>query len=131
MSGRVPVGIGSGPGLTPMRPGQKGGQETISVAPADVRAHRHRVRKTLSGHVNAIVAGKIASSPGNAALAPAKGAYRTGSPRVKMQEGTVTVDLDVETFPTGKKGNLIVPVRDPFIALRYCIAIEGLYPSRN
>jgi microcystin-dependent protein len=41
LRGRIPVGTGTGPGLAPIALGEKGGQENVTLATANLPAHNH------------------------------------------------------------------------------------------
>jgi microcystin-dependent protein len=41
LRGRIPVGVGTGPGLTPIILGEQGGQENVTLATANLPAHKH------------------------------------------------------------------------------------------
>ena len=43
LRGRVPVHVGTGPGLSAYRQGQRSGQETVTLTAAEMPAHRHTV----------------------------------------------------------------------------------------
>lgn len=75
LRGRVPVGFGQGPGLSPVKLGEKAGSETATLTSLQVRAKQK---------------GKSAAVGGQ------------------------TIDN-----------------RQPYLGLRWCIALQGIYPSRN
>lgn len=41
LRGRVPIGEGTGPGLSVRRLGEKGGQETVTLTVAQIPSHKH------------------------------------------------------------------------------------------
>jgi microcystin-dependent protein len=118
LRGRVPRGIGQAPGLSNVDQGEASGQETVTLTIAQMPAHTHAVS------LNATSAPGNADSPAGAL--PAKSApasnYGTGTANATLAVGAVGV------APSG--GNQPHTVIDPYLGLRYCIAIEGVYPSR-
>ena len=47
---RIPIGQGSGPGLTTRQLGSKGGSETVTLTTADMPSHNHQVGCTDQHH---------------------------------------------------------------------------------
>ena len=116
---RVPRGVGQGPGLSAILEGEVGGQEAVTIVTSQLPPHTHGVQ--LQGTT------AVGNSDSPAGAVPARSAksapYGTGAGNVAMagNGGTTTV--------TG--GGQPVTVVDPFLGLRYCIALEGIFPSRN
>jgi len=48
LRGRVPVGVGSGPGLTPRVLGQSGGSEEVALVESQIPAHGHNLTVNTS-----------------------------------------------------------------------------------
>lgn len=124
--GRVPVGAGNGPGLSSYVLGQLGGTENTSLTQQNLPAHVHTFTVSASN------AQATTSSPaaGNSLAAPYDSVnfnpiagYNTTAPNTTLNIGTGT---------TGATGNSI-PFSNiqPYLALNYIIALEGIYPSRN
>ena len=132
MRGRTPIGMGNGPGLSSRILGQHFGSEisNISLTSANLPPHTH----TLS-----------ASDTAAATLAPTPvegwtlGAAATASGRpveytpVNMYNAS-TPATPVQSAPTSSAGNgspVTVSNMQPSLCLNFCIALQGLYPSRN
>lgn len=74
LRGRVPMGYGNGPSLTPRQIGASGGAEKVAIAANEMPAHSHTVQTTLSGTVTA----RINASPeAGGARSPAERISRT------------------------------------------------------
>jgi microcystin-dependent protein len=118
LRGRAPVGDGSGPGLSAIRQGDKGGSEQVTMTLAQMPSHTHTAR------MNGTSANGDVDDPTSAAPArmPRTRVYGSGTPSVAMGTDTVTVN------PAG--GGQPLAVRDPFLGMRYCIATVGIFPSR-
>lgn len=119
LRGRVPLGVGQGPGLSSRPQGQKGGSETTTQSVANMPSHNHRIQGT-----NQI--GNL-TGPGTDYLAKTAGAageprfYHDGPPNQQMGPDAVTHTGD------GQPMNNM----QPFLSLNYEVALQGLFPSRN
>lgn len=111
---RTPVHVGDGVLL-----GQRSGEETVTLTVAEIAAHQHTALASSDAGDN--------RSPSNAVLASesndAELAYR--NPEVanttNLRAGTI-----VHTGGGQAHNNM-----QPFLALSFCIALQGLFPSRN
>jgi microcystin-dependent protein len=119
LRGRVPVGDGTGPGLSAVRAGDRGGSEQVTLSQAQMPSHTHTAR------MNAARGNGDVDEPASAAPArmPRTRVYGSGAPSVAMGTDTVTVNA--------AGGGQAVAVRDPYLGMRYCIATVGIFPSRN
>lgn len=119
LRGRVPRGVGQGPGLPPVTEGEVSGQESVTLTTAQMPPHTH------TAQVNAVSSPGTADSPSGAM--PAKSAagvpYGTGAANTTMAAGAVTVAAAGSGQPVG--------ILNPYLGLRFCIATQGIYPSRN
>ncbi|MDQ2088326.1 phage tail protein [Marimonas arenosa] len=124
LRGRAPIGYGSGPGLATYLQGQRGGTERFTVTTQQLPSHNHMV--------NAVADGGDKGGPGNdfiAIVAPIPAdpnatkytAYHDGPPDKQMDPGMIS--------NTG--GNQPVTHRGPYLAMKWCIALNGVFPSRN
>jgi microcystin-dependent protein len=127
--GRIPVGAGSGPGRSAYTLGQAGGIETVSLTIANLPAHTHPMSITVSAsNLAATVVAPVAGS--NTLAAPydpvalnGVNGYTSGNPTVPLNVGP--------NGPTGATGNnQPITVVQPYLAVNYCIALQGIFPSR-
>ena len=109
---RVPVHFGQGPGLSSYALGQTSGSETVTLTSSQMPAHNHLASVTGAG------AG--ASRPGGN-FPSGGGAYATAS-----DGGTFNAAFIQNAGGGQPHANI-----QPYLALNFCIAIEGIYPSRN
>lgn len=107
---RVPVHFGQGPGLSSYSLGQSAGAETITLTQAEMPAHAHTQPASN--------ANQTTNRPNGAV--PAKGGVYAGA--------TDGSQLD-PTTPVG--GSQPHSNLQPYLAMNYIIALEGIYPSRN
>ncbi|QNN43775.1 phage tail protein [Pedobacter roseus] len=116
LQGTVPVGAGNGPGLTPLPLGEQYGTETVTLNVTNLPSHTHNV-KAVSAN------GTVSTPTGNyfADKGRFDNDYTTNLPNVQMNPLTV-----------GVAGNsLPVPIMQPYMALYYVIALQGVFPARN
>lgn len=114
LRGRTPVGQGQGTGLPNYTMGQVGGQENATLLNSNMPAHTHALPASTAPATHAAPAtGRVPAQAQNA------GVYASG--------GT-TVDL----APTGMSGQgLPFSIRNPYLVMQWCIAVEGIYPTRQ
>ena len=116
LSGRVPVGVGQGAGLTNRQLGEMSGTETVTLTTAQMPAHSHTV--------NAVTADGNQNLPTNSFPANTKTLdkeYSTVAPNTTMNPAMIGV--------TG--GSQPVGVMQPSLGVNYIIALYGIYPSRQ
>lgn len=116
LQGRAIVGFGQGPGLSALNQGAKGGTETVTLQVANLPAHNHQITATDS----------------DANSDEASNGARLGTTGVSIYAsgGSASVTLAPDsTTPTG--GSQPFQNRSPFLGTNYCIAVTGIFPSRN
>jgi microcystin-dependent protein len=113
LRGRVPIHLGQGPGLSTYTEGQIGGTETSTLVTGNLPSHNH----ALQAGTNATTKNPTNSYPGFAS----GGSSYTDTPTGTMNPAAVS--------PTGS-GQPFNNVQ-PFLVLNWCIALEGIFPSRN
>lgn len=111
---RAAVGAGTGPGLTPRTPGQTAGTATVTLTANQIPAHRHAVVAS-SGPAST-------PAPAGATLAPVE----TLTPYASTANGVMASQL---LNPVGQ--SQAHENQQPYLAARYIICTEGLYPVRN
>jgi microcystin-dependent protein len=114
LRGRVAVSSGHGPGLSDHQLGQLGGDETVTLTTGSLPAHSHDVAANSSRGAHASPKGKV---PGHASSGTV---YADATDGAKMKSHTIA--------PTG--GGQPHDNLQPYLALSYCIAMEGIFPSR-
>jgi microcystin-dependent protein len=115
LRGRVAVSAGAGPGLSTYEIGQVGGEESVSLSEAQMPAHKHRMA------VNGPSSGS--NNPNNRYLGRVSDgtAYAGTSNGRMLNPGAIA--------PSG--GSQPHENRPPHLTLNYCIALEGIFPSRD
>lgn len=132
MRGRIPVHTGTGPGLPLARQGARGGQETQTLNINTMPAHNHVATSTVtSSALNAsTTAASSTTAQGNALGTTASPSYvRGGTPNVAMAPGSVTATVDTTILNNGAQQPF--SIQQPYLTINFCIALTGVFPSRN
>jgi microcystin-dependent protein len=130
MRSRTPVHPGTGPGLDTIRQGQKGGAPTSTLTVAQMPSHNHTATATATTTVKAFEGGANRLDPqGNAWAEAGEDIYSTEAANVNMQANLVDVNVDVTVNNNG--GSQPISIRDPFLGVYFCIALQGIFPSRD
>ncbi|MEM7505430.1 MAG: tail fiber protein [Pseudomonadota bacterium] len=127
---RSPLGAGSGTNLTATPLGQKGGATGIGLTAAHMPPHTHAPAGTVTGRALGTTASAAQSDPSGVSPAATGGAVYGGTVNAPMAEGSVIVPLNGTNTAAAGGGNAL-NLYDPYLALRYCMATTGLFPSRN
>ena len=106
LRGRLPMHFGSGPGLTNRPIGQRGGAEQVTLTVGTMPSHNHTL--------------ELATTDG-----PPPDTYVV----VPNYSSTANATLDEELGMTG--GGQAHDNMPPFQVLNFCIALVGVFPSRN
>jgi microcystin-dependent protein len=117
LRGRAPISSGQGPGLQNYDLGQVGGSETQTLTASQMPLHNHLV--------NALTDAVTASSPASNFL----GTAPRGANLYAPQSASTTQMSPQMIGPAG--GSQPFDIRDPYLTLNYCIALEGIFPSRS
>ena len=114
LQGRMPMHLGQGPGLSPRTQGEVGGEENVTLNQNQMPVHSHTLN--ASGNI------ATTDSPANALLARSVRATIYGSP------ASATLSPQSIAAAGGNQPHDNMP---PYLVLNYCIALEGIFPSRN
>lgn len=114
LRGRFPLHAGQGPGLPFYQQGQVGGVENITLLTTNMPAHSHQFQ------LQAAEEGTV-DTPGGAFVAGnGTNAFATSSNSL----------MAVNTVSTAGGGQPF-SAKNPYLCINYCIALVGIYPSRN
>lgn len=135
LRGRTLIGQGQGPGLSPVTQGEKSGIENTTLLPTNMPIHSHPLvtgQATITTVVTA-TSGNIGNDPDNG-----NNSFATGgnTPNIYSEPGGTanTVGGIASTIGgvTGDAGgSQPFSIRNPYLGINYCIAVEGIFPSRN
>ena len=126
LRGRVSVGTGNGPGLTPYTVGQIGGIENETILTTEMPAHSHapysRTKPgTANGH-RVPVAGDYLTRLNVTSTAP--GLIWHTAPNTNA----TTLAPQAVGVAGGSQPHTNI---QPILVLNYCICVAGIYPTRN
>jgi microcystin-dependent protein len=115
LQSRVPIHMGTGPGLTARVLGETGGSETVTVTTAQLPAHKHTAQAQLA-------AGNQQGPGGNVWATSTLNLYGT----------TAAPDATMNAACLGATGgnqpheNML-----PFVCVNFIISLFGIFPSQN
>jgi microcystin-dependent protein len=111
----VAIHQGQGPGLSPYEIGQIGGFEDVTLTQGQMPTHTHTV--------NANASPATASRPAGSALARTTDQIYATAP-----DGSTTMNAGTIANAGGSQPHSNI---QPFLVISFCIALQGIYPSRN
>ena len=114
LRGRVPLHQGDGPGLTNQTIGSRAGVEGVTLSVNQVPAHSHVLK---------------ASTDSADAVDPIGKVLATSSPAI-YKDGTADAALNGAALGASG-GSQPHPNLMPFLSINFCIALVGIFPSRN
>jgi microcystin-dependent protein len=144
---RLPIGAGQGSGLSNYDLGQVGGAESVTLTSNQMPAHTHvAAPHTHQGpaHTHAVTAltdtvsdpsptNNLLASGGrggtNLYLPPTANTTTMASQMIQSGGALDTSSVTDQIGITG--GSQPFPTLMPYLALNYCIALEGIFPSRS
>ena len=123
LRGRVPVSFGQGPGLSNYDLGQVAGVESVTLTINDMPAHTHAITATVHASGRGDTDAVSGAVPATVA---------SGTPYAAAPDGSTTMNAGMVSAQAGiSGGSQPFQVLQPLLALNYCIALEGIFPSRN
>ncbi|MFM2267435.1 MAG: hypothetical protein RL757_876 [Bacteroidota bacterium] len=128
LRGRVPVGTGAGPGLSPVVQGHFWGTDNVTLNQMNLPAHTH------TGTVNSLVLPINDIPDDNDTIEPSRGVLaNTGANAyASSPSGTHSYTGNLGTIQIGVSGsNTPFNIHQPSLGMNYCIALQGIYPSRD
>jgi microcystin-dependent protein len=117
LQGNVPLHFGQGPGLTPYNIGDSGGAPTIALLTTEMPAHNH------STACNSALGNKPKPN-GNYWASDAAGILTQYAPAGDgSQMNPQAIGVAGSSLPHNNM--------QPYLALNFCIALQGIYPPRS
>ncbi len=115
LRGSVPLHVGQGPGLSPRSIGETGGAETVTLSAPQLPTHAHASACNDGTGTSYVPTGGVwAMDAGGANEYSPSGAAALAAGALSPAGGNATHD------------NL-----QPFLAVNYCIALNGVFPPRG
>lgn len=114
LRGRVSIHTGNGPGLSNYPQGARGGAENTTLTAAQMPAHNHLINTSE---------GSSAKSPNGSVL---------GYSKKKLYDAPVNATTTLDSGAVSSSGGgQPHENRQPYLTLRACVALVGVYPSRS
>jgi microcystin-dependent protein len=121
LQGQAPLHFGQGPGLSPYNLGQAGGQESHTLTVNEIPAHRHAPNYTATADQASPVSTLWAPDPnGNVTFATA--------PSEVMANDPANAANNAIGLAGGGQSH---ENRAPYLVINFCIALLGIFPTRN
>lgn len=118
LQGRVAIAFGGA-----YTQGQTGGEEAVALTSQQLPVHTHTVNASANGTANAT------NIPGPTVILGSGSSSQNTNPPVSIYSNTAS---NVALTPLGVSGSSQGHEnRMPSLVLNYCIATEGIFPSRN
>jgi microcystin-dependent protein len=115
LRGRSMVGIGTGPGISNITWGERGGNEATTLTTNNLPAHNHPVSVAV-----------------NTANGEESSSTLFLSSHASAFSDSATSGAVLAGVSSGNTGNgLPFSNREPFLGINVCIALQGIFPSRN
>lgn len=115
LRGRVPLGAGQGPGLSPYQQAVPGGEASVTLSLAQTPPHTHTMNAST---------GRVDAESADGAL-PCKSSPNVFSPAGVIPNTALAPEVVANVGQGAPHPNLM-----PYTALNWIIALQGLYPSR-
>jgi microcystin-dependent protein len=113
LRGRTPIHVGSSNGSNHLL-GQKSGEETHTLSANEMPNHTHAFKASNTTGDSPIPTNNVLASSLNEI-------YRAASDLINMNSGAIT----------SVGGSQAHENMQPYLTLNFCIALQGLFPSRN
>jgi microcystin-dependent protein len=126
LRGRLPMGQGAGPGLSPRTLGEMFGEENHTLLVSETPRHNH--------NVNAIPAPTLANNtqiPGPTALLAQTTFTGSAGATTNVYVADASPGQAMNVAAVSQVGGLPHQNLMPLITLNFCIALNGIFPSRN
>ena len=117
LRGRVPMHVGNDGGGHTVQLGQKSGEETHTLASNEMPQHTHGAFASSDGVTQASPSGNSLGVPG----ASIGNIYRPSGTSVNLSSAAVSNDGGGQAHEN----------MQPYLVVNFCIALRGLFPSRN
>ena len=119
LQARAAVGAGNGPGLTPRTLAQRGGESSVALTEQNLPNHDHTGRAVRQVGSTSVPTGKYAANDADPLLS-----YSS------VTSGAGLAAMSASALQTAGGSNPHQNMQ-PYLAVKFCIAVEGLYPTRS
>jgi microcystin-dependent protein len=115
LRGRTPIHFGNGSGLTPRTLGAKSGEENQTLSAAQMPQHTHTVQASPTAADTPLPAGNLLGTTAAADVYNPAGNLQNMSAASVVSNGGGQAHTNMQ----------------PYLTLNFCIALRGVFPSRN
>lgn len=118
LQGKVPIHMGNG-----FLPGQTGGESVHTLTVNEMPTHTHPIRATAAtaSTANPSATSYLAQGKSTYTSTPAVDIYSTGNQSRTFAPGAIS----------NAGGSQPHPNQQPYLVLNFCIALQGIFPSRG
>jgi microcystin-dependent protein len=128
LRGRAPLHFGNAPSGGSFALGQKAGEEAHTLLATEIPAHIH----TLSGNTTTASSANTAAPAAGNSFGATGGKTKTGTFQATIYNNTGGATGALASAVIGNQGsNQAHENRQPFLVMNWCIALQGIFPSRN
>lgn len=125
LRGRSPIGTGQGPGLTYLSIGAVGGAESVTLTQSHLPMHTHQISSSTTATASTKAATHATPAPDRV---PAQTMNAGGY--IAASEADTTLGATTTSTASVSGNSTAFSTRDPYLAMTWCIATVGLWPSR-
>jgi microcystin-dependent protein len=118
LRGRAPISSGQGPGLPNYSLGEQAGEPSHTLIISESPAHQHNLQCSADDATQGSPQNRFLASPN---VAVGGGAVNAYAPAANASMGATSA-------AGGSQPHNNMP---PYLVLNYCIALTGIFPSRN
>lgn len=118
LQGNVPLGPGQGPGLSNRVLGESAGSATVTLLASEMPSHNHSLVAANEAAISNLPTGNLPARP----FGRGSNLYTTAT----SPPATMATEAIVQTGSSQPHNNLM-----PYLALNFCIALQGVFPPRG
>ncbi len=121
LRGRVPVGMGQGPGLSNYVIGEQAGSENVTLLQTEMPQHNHGFKVANTSSSLAVPAAGASIANYTDINGDGGQLYKSLSPNIALHPASVG----------NAGGNIPHNNMQPYLTMNFCIAMQGVFPARN
>jgi microcystin-dependent protein len=122
LRGRTMVGMGNGPGLSPVTIGEMAGAQQVTIGAVNMPAHNH-------GLSNASLS--VLGSPGDTQSPLNNFLANSTLGNLYSESGGQNSAKCIAGTTDAAGSSQPISIMNPYLGINYCIALQGIFPSRN
>jgi microcystin-dependent protein len=123
LQGRAPIGFGQGPGLSSYEIGETGGVESAPISSGSYPSHSHTLFAAASTATG--------NQPGGLIEAEGQSGGRGAANLALYSASGAATNLAPTALTTAAGGSQPHNNVQPYLALNFCIALQGIFPPKS